>query len=428
MPSSSAREVVATGLGVVTAVGQGKAAFSEALMHGHGAFGVMQRPGRQLPGAATAAEPAPGPASASIGDTRFLGAELAPLTLPETFSPARRRTASLSAQAAIACVHEAWHEARLDDVDPVRIGLIVGGSNVQQRELIAVYDGHRDRPEFVRPSYSLAFMDTDLCGLCTELFGIRGFAFTAGGASASGQLAVLQAHQLLQSDHVDVCIAVGALMDLSYWECQGFRAIGAMGSDRFADRPAAACRPFDRDRDGFIYGECSAAIVLERADRPGRIGVTPYARLLGGAIRMDGNRNSDPSLDGEISAIRGALEQAGVPAAGIDYVNPHGTGSPRGDQTELEAIHHTGLSHAYINATKSITGHGLTAAGAVEIAATLLQMRIGRIHATRNLEHPIDDRCNWVRSAPIPHRIHRALKLSMGFGGINTALCFEAIR
>jgi malonyl-ACP decarboxylase len=424
MPGSTRREVIATGVGVVTAVGQGKAAFTDALMQGHGAFAVMQRPGRQLPRAGTAPQPAPG----SPGETRFLGAELVPLTLPAALTPARRRTASLSAQAAITCLHEAWQEAQLGDVDPVRIGLVVGGSNVQQRELVATHDAYRNRLHYLRPSYSLSFMDSDLCGLCTELFGIRGLAFTAGGASASGQLAVLQAHQLLQSDCIDVCIAIGALMDLSYWECQGFRAIGAMGSDRFADRPALACRPFDRDRDGFIYGECSAAIVLERADRPGRTGVAPYARLLGGAIRMDANRNADPSLDGEISAIRGALEHAGVPAASIDYVNPHGTGSPRGDETEVEALHRTGLSHAYINATKSITGHGLSAAGAVEIAATLLQMRTGHVHPSPNLDNPMDDRCNWVQHAAIPHQIHRAVKLSMGFGGLNTALCLEAIR
>lgn len=401
-----------TGLGVVTSIGQGKEAFLGALMAGQGAFGVMQRPGRQVP---------------APGATRFLGAELAPLTLPATFPPARRRTASLSAQAAIACVHEAWQEAQLDGVEPVRVGLVIGGSNVQQRELITMHEAYRDRPHFLRPTYSLSFMDSDLCGLCTELFGIRGLAFTVGGASASGQLAVLQAHELLQSDRVDVCIAVGALMDLSYWECQGFRAIGAMGSDRFADQPAAACRPFDRDRDGFIYGECCAAIVLERADRLDRRGVAPYARVLGGAIRMDANRNSDPSLEGELSAIRGALEQAGVAAASIDYVNPHGTGSPRGDETEVEAIYRAGLAGAYINATKSLTGHGLTAAGAVELVATLLQMRSQRLHATRNLDHPIDDRCNWVRSAPLSHPIQRALKLSMGFGGINTALCLEAM-
>ena len=421
MPGSTPREVIATGLGVVTAVGHGKDAFTDALMHGRGAFAVMQRPGRQLPRAA-------GSASEPPAEARFLGAELAPLTLPAAFSSVRRRTASLSAQAAIACLHEAWKEARLDDVDPVRIGLIVGGSNVQQRELVATHDAYRDRPHYLRPTYSLSFMDSDLCGLCTELFGIRGLAYTAGGASASGQLAVVQAHHELQAGRLDVCIALGALMDLSYWECQGLRAIGAMGSDRFADQPAAACRPFDRDRDGFIYGECSAAIVLERADRPGRAGVTPYARVLGAAIRMDANRNADPSLDGELAAIRGALDDAGVAAASIDYVNPHGTGSPRGDETELEAIHRAGLSHAYLNATKSITGHGLTAAGAVELAATLLQMRAGRVHPTRNLDHPIDDRCNWVRQAALPHRIHRAVKLSMGFGGINTALCLEAIR
>lgn len=419
MTSSRSGEVLVTGLGVVTAVGQGKAAFTEALLQGHHAFGVMKRPGRQVPASQAGTE------AGEPVESPFLGAELSALTLPPSLSPARLRTASLSAQAAVAGVHEAWEDARLGEVDPSRIALVVGGSNFQQRELTLAQDAYRGRAHFLRPTYGLQFMDSDLCGLCTEIFGIRGSAFTLGGASASGQLAVLQAYEMLHAGRADVCIAVGALMDLSYWECQGFRSLGAMGSARFAGTPAAACRPFDRDRDGFIYGESCGVLVLERADRLSRKGVTPYARILGASIRMDGNRNPDPSVDGEVSAIRGALEDAKVSAASIDYINPHGTGSTRGDETELEALHRCELSHAYINATKSITGHGLSAAGAVELIATLLQMRAGRLHATRNLENPMDDRFNWVRSESVPHTIQRALKLSMGFGGINTAICLE---
>jgi len=418
MPGASKPEILLTGAGVVTAIGQGRQALADALFQGRHAFGVMQRPGRQWPAAA------PGDTARAVDAGAFLGAELPELRMPVSLG-AHERSASLSAKAAVACLHEAWQDARLADVDPERVALVVGGSNFQQREQALVHEAYRDKREFLRPSYALAFMDSDLCGLCTELFGIRGGAFTVGGASASGQLAVLQACEMVELGRVDACIAIGALMDLSFWECQAFRAMGAMGSDRFASEPAAACRPFDGARDGFIYGECCAAVVVEKGPAPRRQGVAPYARILGRAMHMDGNRNPDPALAGELAVIRGALQDAGVGASEIDYINPHGSGSRKGDETELQALAQAGLSHAFINTTKSLVGHGLTAAGTVELVATLLQMRHRTVHPARNLVAPIDDRFNWVRSRRVEHDIRRALKMSIGFGGINTAICLE---
>src|SRR5438067_9890739 len=237
-------EPVVTGLGVISAIGQGKAAFASALLGGETAFGIMQRPGRQR-------------------DSAYVGAEIRDIVFSTPIPRQTLRAASLSAQAALAVLQEAWIEARLSDVDPRRIGLIVGGSNVQQRELTELHDAYRDCSAFLRPTYGLSFMDSDLCGFCTAQFGIRGLAHTVGGASASGQLAIAQAAQAVLANQVDVCVALGALMDLSHWECRGLRALGAMGSDRYADEPALACRPFDRDHDGFIFGEACGAVVIE---------------------------------------------------------------------------------------------------------------------------------------------------------------------
>ncbi|MCZ8521624.1 MULTISPECIES: beta-ketoacyl synthase N-terminal-like domain-containing protein [Paenibacillus] len=396
-------DIVITGVGVTSAIGQGKADFTSALLEGRHAFGVMQRPGRQQ-------------------DTSFLGAELPPLVYPDSLSKKLLRAASLTGQAALVTLAEAWEEARLEELDSERVGLVIGGSNVQQREIGELQRKYEGRAPFLAPSYGLSFMDTDLCGFCTEQFGIRGFAYTAGGASASGQLAVIQAVQAVQAGQVDACIAMGALTDLSFWECQALRSLGAMGSDRYALHPELACRPFDRDRDGFIYGEGCAAVVVERAYSAEQRGLVPYARVAGWGIGTDGNRNPNPSCEGEMRVIAQALGKAGLAPGAIDYVNPHGTGSGIGDETELKALRDSGLSHARINATKSITGHGLTAAGTVEIAATLLQMRQSRLHPTRNLEHPMDDSLRWVGGRAEPHAIGHALSLSMGFGGINTAL------
>lgn len=398
-------EPVVTGIGVISAIGQGKAPFAKALLGGETAFGVMQRPGRQQ-------------------DSAHLGAEIREIASPD-ITRQTMRAASLSAQAAMVVLGEAWNEARLHDVDPRRIGLVVGGSNVQQRELTQIHESYRERSEFLRPTYALSFMDSDLCGFCTAEFGIRGLGYTVGGASASGQLAIVQAAQAVLTNQVDVCIALGALMDLSHWECRGLRALGAMGSDRFAQEPALACRPFDRDHDGFIFGESCGAVVIERAETSERRGVTPYATLRGWGMTMDATRSPDPSLEGETDAIRSALGSSEWTGAQIDYVNPHGTGSTVGDATELQALRACGLSGSFLNATKSLIGHGLTAAGTVEVIATLLQMQAGRLHPTRNLEDPIDPTFNWVRDKAIDHQIDNALTLSMGFGGINTALCWE---
>lgn len=399
-------KAVITGAGVIAAIAEGKAAFATALLEGKHAFGVMQRPGRQR-------------------QSTYIGAEIGEIKFPSGITQQTLRATSLSAQAALVVLQEAWHEARLSEIDPRRIGLIIGGSNVQQRELTQIHDAYRDRPAFLRPTYGLSFMDSDLCGFCTAQFGIRGLAYTVGGASASGQLAVVQAAQAVLTNQVDVCIALGALMDLSHWECRGLRALGAMGSDRYGAEPALACRPFDRDHDGFIFGECCGAVVVESTKSSDRRGVKPYATLRGWGVVMDGNRNPDPSAEGETQAIQNALDASGLLPAQIDYVNPHGTGSTAGDETELKALRTCGLTGAYLNTTKSLIGHGLSAAGTVEVIATLLQMQTGRLHPSRNLENPIDATLNWVRDKSIDHSIENALTLSMGFGGINTALCWE---
>lgn len=397
-------EFLVTGVGVTSAIGCGKDAFISHLLDGAHAFRVMERPGRQ-------------------NGSAYLGAELPPLEGDRETDPRILRTASFSSQVALLTLAEAWRDACLEEIAPTRIGLIVGGCNFQQREQSLIRERYSERPEYLRPTYGMSFMDTDLSAICLARFPIRGMAHTLGGASASGQLAVIEAIEAVASGRVDACIALGPLMDLSHWELRALKSLGAMGSDRYADRPAEACRPFDLARDGFIFGECCGAVVVERARarEPQRL----YGRLAGWAVALDGNRNPDPSLEGEKAAIVGATERAGYAVSTIDYVNLHGTGSSKGDAIEIDAIRSCGLGAARLNATKSLIGHGLTAAGAVEVVATLLQMRCGRLHPTRNLEDPLDPSLNWVRSETVTHSTQRALTLSFGFGGVYTALCIE---
>lgn len=408
MKNYSQSELVITGIGITSSIGQGKKDFSSALIQGQHAFDVMKRPGRQK-------------------ETAFIGAEIPALSYPECISKRILRTVSFSGQVAMVTLNEAWCEAKLDTVDPYRIGLVIGGSNLHQRELVQTHETYKDRAHFISPTYGFSFMDSDICGLCTQQFGIKGLAYTVGGASASGQVALIQAIQALQTNQVDICIVIGALMDISYWECQALRALGAMGTDLYADEPSKACRPFDKNRDGFIYGESCGAVVIERADSAVSRQVSPYAALSGWAFGMDANRNPNPSYEGEVRVIKKALEQAQLLPSEIDYINPHGTGSMIGDEVELTAIRDCQLSHAYINATKSIVGHGLSAAGTVEVIATLLQMKEQKLHPTRNLENPMECSYNWVKGQAVSHTIQNALSLSMGFGGINTAICLKNV-
>ena len=414
MSISNTDGIFISGVGVSSAIGQGKDAFFSALINGETSFAYMKREGRQLPTTDSENTQAP-----------FIGAEIATLNLPEVLTPALQRTASLSAQLALTNLAEAWSEAELDGVDPTRVGLIVGGSNVQQREQTLQRDRLGEKVQFLRPSYAMSFMDTDICGICTELFPIRGMASTCGGASASGQLAVIQAVNSIKSGLLDVCIVIGAMMDISYWECQGFRSMGAMGSDQFAREPSLASRPFDKMHDGFIFGEASAAVVIESENSLRSRQGNALARILGTGIYVDGNRNPNPSMEGEATAIRMALAEAAIGPDQIHYINPHGTGSVIGDETELQAFKECGLKRAVINTTKSIIGHGLSAAGTVELVATVLQIKEQLFHPSNNLENPILNYGNWILKQAESHTVENAINMSMGFGGMNTAVCLQ---
>lgn len=395
-----------TGIGAVTSIGNSIPEFSVSLKNGDSAFAYMQREGR-------------------CNEEAFIGAELGSLTLPAWMEKRDQNSISLTAKAALIAMNEAWSDAELDKVDPLRIGLIVGGSNVQQRHLNNLREKRRESPYFIQPSYALNFMDSDICGICTEMYGIRGTSYTLGGASASGQMAVIQAAQSVMFGVIDVCVVVGALADLSYWECHAFTSLGAMGSARFADSPTSACRPFDQDRDGFIFGEACGVLVIESHEHAVNRGVNVRGVMNGWSVVMDANRNPDPSLEGEMTVINQALDRSAIKASGIDYVNPHGSGSVLGDNTELAALEECGLKQAAINTTKSLTGHSLTAAGCIEIISTLIQMEQGFLHPCLNLDSPVREDFNWVRNTMQSTDIKQALNLSYGFGGINTALCIS---
>lgn len=405
MPSLPAEQSapVVTGIGVATGFGYGKDVFVEGLFGGENLFRPLERAGRRAP----------------YGGARFIGIELP--DPPEILTRRVARTTGLSGRVAVAVVQEAWADARLDGLDPARIGLVLGGSNLQNRELLLAERDALVRQGLVSPHLGYSFFDTDLAALCAETFGIRGCTYSVGGASASGAVAVIHAAELVASGRVDACIAVGALQDLSFLELEALALMGALGP---RDPKEAGCRPFDSAHNGFAFGESAAALVIRRGDA-----VPPsdgYGCMTGWAHVADGHRGPEPSLEGELRAIRTALEAAGLAPDRIDYVNAHGTGTPLGDDTEVAAYRAAGITRAAINATKSIIGHGIASAGAVEVVATLLQMRRGRLHPTHRLHDPIDPDLCWVRTEPMAATVRNALSLSFGFGGVNTAIVLSA--
>lgn len=396
-----------TGMGIITSIGQGVAAFQKALFAGKTQFGYLRRPGRE-------------------GTKSFIGAELSDMSA-QSLLPEHSEllgTASWTTQIATIAVSEAWQDAQLrsSKVNPERIGLVVGGSNFQQRYQQQIWQRYQSCPEFIRPTYGVSLWDTDVMGLLSQCFQIQGEGYSVGGASASGALALIHAARQIQMGLTDISIAIGPLFDISQWECQGLMNLGAMGSERFADTPNLACRPFDRDHDGFIYGEGCGVLVLEKAEHAQQRGVVSHGELIGWGSGLDGKRSPEPSQKGEERAMNAALAMAQLKPEQIDYVNTHGTSSPLGDKTEVAALKSVGLSHCLVNATKSLTGHCLTAAGVVEVIATLLQMKAGLCHPTHNLVNPIDTTLNWIKEAVVEAEIKYAISNSFAFGGINTAL------
>lgn len=398
--------IAVTGIGVACGLGHGQAAFRRGLFEAPNVFSSLKRAGRE----------------SADGEHPFIGVEMPE---PPVILPARvARTATMSSRAAISVLDEAWRDAALDSVAPERIGLVVGGTNLMSREQAIASREYSDKLTYVPPRHGHMFLDTDICGLCCATYPIRGFAYSVGGASASGALAIIQAVDAIRSGRVDVCIALGALQDLSAHDLQAMRSMGAMGSNRFSNAPEDACRPMDADHDGFIYGEACAALVLCRTDRisNGRV----YGEILGAGCITDGSRGAEPNSTGQVRAARLALSEAGLTVSDIDYVNGHATGTKIGDDTELETYRALGLQHTRINATKSILGHGLSAAGAIEVAAVLIEIAEGRLHPTRNLHTPLDPQFEWVAEKAEKHDIRYALKFSFGFGGIDTALVIGA--
>ena len=409
---------VVTGMGVVCAIASDLGSFAAALREGRSGIAPSRDAGERGPRAC-----------AAIRGFDFAAAVAGRGELPERLRLAARRAACRSpfpVQVAVVTALQAWENAGLHEVapPPARLGLVVAGHNLSGRYAQDLYPRFRDDPARLPARFALHYQDTDHVGTLSQALGIAGEGYSVGGASASGNVGIINASRLVELGAVDACLVVGALCDPSPMELRGFLDLGAMAASG-GDSSAVPCRPFDEARAGFVPGQGAACLVLESARSARRRGARILAVLRGYALKLDGNSLADPREEGEARVMADAIRRAGLQPRHIDYVNAHGTASRLGDETEVRALRRAfGAAFAgpWINSTKGLTGHCLGAAGVVEAVATVIQMRAGFVHPNLGLARPIDTGCRFVGARAEPATIDFALSNGFGFGGFNTSV------
>ncbi|WEV28970.1 beta-ketoacyl synthase N-terminal-like domain-containing protein [Streptomyces sp. 71268] len=425
--------VAITGLGVQCALGSDVEEFTAALRAGTSGV-TYERPGPDLPATlGVVARQRRTPAETLAEHSSTVEPELR-----ERLRPLLSRATRTKQHSLLAAV-QAWSQAGLPaggdlgrtELDATRAGLVVAGGNQAHRLYQEMGDKYRKAPSFVRPSYAIDLWDSDLLGTASELFGVLGEGVTTGGASAAGNVGLVTGFRLVRAGYVDACLVIAPMTELSPVEQMAFFNLGALGAKTVQEPAHERSRPFDTGHDGFVYGEGAAALVLESVEHAAARGARPLAHMLGGAVALHGSRLSSPSRADEVRVMRRALADAGVTSAQVDYVNAHATSTPQGDEAEAEALRELLGEHVgqpWVNATKSLTGHCLGAAAAIEAVACVQQLRLGFVHPNANLREPIPAAAplRLAPAQPVAARPRHALSNAFGFGGINTSVVFGA--
>ena len=337
-------------------------------------------------------------------------------------------------QVALIAAREAWADAGAPEVDPERLGVVVatgiGGINA----LMDNYDILRERgasrvspmsvPQLM-PNGSAAWIGLEL--------GARAGIHTPVSACASGAEAIGYGLEMIRTGRADVVVAGGTEACIHPITVASFAAMRALSTRN--DEPARASRPYDKGRDGFVMGEGAGVVVLESAEHAAARGARVHAELAGVGISADGHHiaQPDPEGRGAATAITRALADADASPADLVHVNAHATSTPQGDVAEALAIRRalgSATDRVVVSGTKSMTGHLLGGAGAVESIATILALRTGRTPVTINLDDPDDAiELDIVSGAPreLPDGPAAALNNSFGFGGHNVAVIFRRV-
>jgi 3-oxoacyl-[acyl-carrier-protein] synthase II len=333
---------------------------------------------------------------------------------------------------AIAASEFARADAKLEVTPDIasRVGVFIasgiGGFSTIEREHRALLEGG---PRKISPFFIPASIINLAAGQVSIRLGAQGPNSATCTACSASAHAIGDAFEAIRRDVADVMVAGGSEAAITPLGVGGFAAMRALSTRN--DEPTRACRPFDRDRDGFIIGEGSGMLVLEEHDRAVSRGASIYAELVGYGMSGDAYHMTAPAEngDGALRVMRAAIDQAGITSDKVDYINAHGTSTLFNDRIETLAIKRCFGSHARalaISSTKSMTGHLLGAAGGLEAGIVSLAIREQLIPPTINLEHPDPD-CDldYVPNVKRSASIEYALSNSFGFGGTNASLLFK---
>ena len=333
------------------------------------------------------------------------------------------------AQFALAAAQEAVATSGLDfeRMDPARTCVILGSGIGGLYELEQQHNRLRDRGPGKVSAFTIPKLMANAASANLSIrYGAQGMSVVVATACASATNAMGDALQLIRSDRADVVITGGSEAALTQLGLAAFGAMKALSTRN--DDPQHACRPFDRDRDGFVLGEGAGILIFEELDRARRRGAPIVAEVIGFGGSSDAEHLTQPSETGTgaAQAMRSALSDAGLGPQDIDYINAHGTGTPLGDVAETVAIREVfGPSAAKlaVSSTKSSIGHLLGASGGVELVATTMGLKHGVAPPTINLENP-DPQCDldYVPNTPRDLPLRRAMNNSFGFGGHNACL------
>ena len=415
MTRSHAQRVVVTGIGAVTPVGNDVPSSWAALLVGHSGVGLITQFDTTDFKVRIAAE------VKDFDPTRFVDKR-----------EARRMDRFLHFAAAAA--QEALADTQFDMAhqDPRRVGVVVGSGiggvhTLLEQQAILVERGPRRVSPFTIPGLML----NSAAAHISIMLGARGPNLALATACATGTHALGEAAALIRRGSADVVIAGGSEAAIVPMAMAGFENMGALSTRN--DAPERASRPFDADRDGFVMGEGAGIVVLERLDLALARGARIYAELVGYGVNNDAFHLAAPAEDGGGAAecMQIAIEDAGLPPTAVDYINAHGTSTPLNDAGETRAIKAVFSEHAYrlaISSSKSMTGHLMGAAGAIEAIFCLLAMRDQVLPPTINYETS-DPACDldYVPNQARPATVNVTMSNSFGFGGHNGTVMFARI-
>lgn len=409
------KRVVVTGLGALTPVGNNVPALWEGLTNGVSGAGPITH----------------------FDATKFkcrIAAELKGFDALNYFDKKEMRLFDGYTVYGLVSVDEALSDAGFTDqnINDDRFGVVwgsgMGGVTSLQNEIID-YAANNRNPRF--SPYWVPKVITDICaGQIAIRHGLRGPNYCTVAACASSAAAISDAFNLIRLGKADAMVAGGSECAVTEVGIGGFGNMRALSTRN--DDPQTASRPFDRDRDGFVLGEGAGALILEELEHALARGAKIYAEITGAGLSADAYHitASHPDGLGVINAMRQAIEESGMQITDVDHINTHGTSTPIGDISEPKAIVGLFGDHAYkmaINSTKSMTGHLLGAAGAVEAIATILSIKHGVVPPTIN--HFNDDpqipALDFTFNNARRHEVHFALSNAFGFGGHNVCLAFR---